>query len=547
MKNYLLLLAPIIFIACKQNVIHNEVAKNPDLEKAKALYNTGNDSAFYYFVQATNKSNDSLDVAISFNYMAVIQSEASDYFGALESLTQSLKYLQEDRKSHRSCLASDYNELGARSNDLQNYKDAIGYFKKAIKFTDRTASIPTIRNNMALSYQKLSEYDEAIQIYQQILKQPVNGPKEYARILSNLAKTKWLKNPAYNATPELFEALNIRRKENDKWGMNASFSHLSDYYTAKAPDTALNYAVKMYQNARELESPDDQLEALQKLIKLGPNKDAKKYFSRYQQLNDSLQTVRNSARNQFALIRFETEEQKADNLLLQKDNQSKTYQLIILISVAMLLFFFGIFWYKKRKQKMALEAQNAIKQSQLKTSKKVHDVVANGLYRVMSELENQERMDKDSMLDRIEDLYEKSRDISYDDPIENTQPPHTRIAELLKSFATEHIHIAIAGNSEALWAPISSTVFNEIEHVLQELMVNMKKHSRADKVGVRFERNQNQLHIFYSDNGVGMPGEIKPNNGLRNTGNRISSIGGTINFGSRADNGLKIEITIPVA
>nr|GFD55410.1 hypothetical protein [Tanacetum cinerariifolium] len=61
---------------------------------------------------------------------------------------------------------------------------------------------------------------------------------------------------------------------------------------------------------------------------------------------------------------------------------------------------------------MELEAQNALRNSQLNTSKRVHDVVANGLYRVMTEIENQADMDRENVLDKIEALYEKSRDIS---------------------------------------------------------------------------------------------------------------------------------------
>jgi hypothetical protein len=65
-------------------------------------------------------------------------------------------------------------------------------------------------------------------------------------------------------------------------------------------------------------SPDDRLLALQKLIPLTDEQNSKKYFAEYRQLSDSIQTVGNNAKNQFALIRYETERHKADNFLLQR-------------------------------------------------------------------------------------------------------------------------------------------------------------------------------------------------------------------------------------
>jgi signal transduction histidine kinase len=78
-------------------------------------------------------------------------------------------------------------------------------------------------------------------------------------------------------------------------------------------------------------------------------------------------------------------------------------------------------------------------------------------------------------------------------------------------------------------------------------MVNMKKHSSASNVAVRFENQQDQIIIYYADNGVGMQADTPRNNGLRNTGNRINSINGAINFDATVEKGLKIQISFPVS
>jgi len=300
--------------------------------------------------------------------------------------------------------------------------------------------------------------------------------------------------------------------------------------------------------ATKLNSPDDRLEALQKLIPLSESQESREYFDVYRSLGDSLQLARNSAKNQFALIRYETEKHKADNLLLQQENTKRNVWLISLAILIIAGSITGVLWYKRRTRRLAFQAASAIKESQLKTSKKVHDVVANGLYRLMSELENDVKIDRDRILDDMEVLYERSRDISYDDvslgfPGSDFQ---NSISDLLMSFATPDTRVVIVGNTGELWAELNQDAKDNLYYVLQELMVNMTKHSEASSVAIRFERKGDNIKVFYTDNGVGLSKETIFKNGLTNTGNRIKNIHGNITFGQGTTGGLNVQIQFPV-
>lgn len=527
------------------------LVKDPDYIKAKSLFSKNKDSAFYYFNKVATSSRDSLSTAFAYNYMAWIQNYAGDNFGSQESLLASLKFLDERNPKHLSCLSSNYNELGSTSFNLKNYDAAIFYYDSARRYTNDKEDLITNANNIGLVYQEKRNYNRAIKIFSGILLQSKETPKIYARILTNLSYTKWLQNPAYNPEPELRKALSIREAENDEWGLNSSYAHLADYYTSRNISAALFYAKKMHHIAVKLDSPDDQLEALQKLIQLSPQTDTRRYFTIYHKLSDSLQTARNTAKNQFALIRYEAQKSKSENLQLQKENTIKRYQIfareLLILGIALFsicAFVFAVIWFKRRKRLMEISARNALRDSQLKTSKKVHDVVANGLYRVMTEIGNRPGIDKEEVLDRIETLYEKSRDISYENP-NNLKNFNEVISELLISFATEDTKILIAGNNSALWKNVSDTIKYELEHILQELLVNMKKHSQATNVALKFEHDKDRINIYYTDNGVGMPNGVQENNGIRNTGNRIATVGGAIIFDTKVEKGLKIQITFP--
>ena len=543
-RSFLLLLMVLVgvFTACTRKATQPETTESDDYKKAEAFFETQTDSAFYYFNKVATSSKQPLEIAMAYNQMAVIQSDAGDYFGSQESLTSSLKYLDAKNIDDHFCLASDYNELGLTSTILKHYDAAADYFDQALKYTTDTGFRLSILNNKGLSYQKKGAYKQALEIYEAAFIK-VTRKKTYARILTNIAKTKWLANPKYDAGSELRKALSIRLNENDLWGQNSSYSHLADYYMLVKPDSALLYAKSMLGTALALKSPDEEIEALDKLIQLSKSPvDSKRYFSRFANLTDSLANARNAAKNQFALIRYEVEKHKADNLKLQRDNTQKRYQVSALVLIIIVVVFTTIMWYRK----LRLQAQYKLRQNELKFSRKVHDVVANGLYRVMSEVEHSEKLDKEYLLDQLEMMYDQSRDISYENSDTTESAFKEKINELLMSFAAQDTRVSIVGNQEELWSRIKPGVKYEIKYVLQELMVNMSKHSGARNVVVKFEEAENQVDIQYSDDGVGIQGVPNFKNGLTSTGNRIKNIGGEITFDANSDKGLSLLISFPI-
>jgi signal transduction histidine kinase len=539
-------------MACHQTDVPKTVNESADFKKAEALWSEHKiDSAFQYFDRTATVSKDSLEVAMAYNYMASIQSDAGDYYGAQESLVSSLQHLDEHKKEHHYCLASDYNELGMTSSKLTNYKAAIGYFDLALKFSDDKDYRLIFSNNKANAYREQGAYQRALALYEQVLKQTSREGNAFARLITNMADTKWLMDPSYDAAPDLLAALHIRERGKDLWGQNSSYAHLAEYYARVNPDSGLYYASKMYSVARALKSPNDELYALKRLIKLSPDIAAKHYFERYEQLNDSLHTARNAAKNQFAVIRYHTEKSKADNLKLQKENSERQYELIQqrirfygVVSAFALITFLAVRWYKIRKHRSEAEKREAVLENQRSTSKKVHDTLANDLYRIMKTVQYGSEPGRDWLVDNLDHVYQRARDLSYM-ILTDAQDFELNISALLKSFASDTTRVVLVGNSSGFWEKVPATVKVELKYILQELMVNMQKHSHATDVVVRFEQPADLLRITYIDNGVGMP--VKPtfNNGLTNTGNRIKAINGKLTFDAAAGKGLQIDITFP--
>ena len=77
---------------------------------------------------------------------------------------------------------------------------------------------------------------------------------------------------------------------------------------------------------------------------------------------------------------------------------------------------------------------------------------------------------------------------------------------------------------------------------IQELMVNMKKHSNASAVIIEFKQKGKKLNIDYRDNGIGS--ELTKLVGLQNVENRISSLNGTVTLASELNKGFQVVIAI---
>lgn len=552
---YIILIFSLILFSCnkdKTNIATNN-GENSDYENAwRNLDNQKVDSAFYYFNQSKNayiKSNDSLGIAKCLMNMSIIQRDYGDFFGSQENAIDALKIF--DKVEDTVYVSTVLNVLGTNEMELGNYEQSLNYLNKAFSRSTSIEDRNLILNNKAITFSKLNFNDSCFIILKNLIAINKTNNSKY---IDNYEYLRWKKNSNYNAEPKLLEALSQREKAKDFWGQNASHAHISDYYKEKSREKSLFHAQKMYDIVQKIKSPDDQLEALQKLIILENHENSANHFKTFIKLNDSLETVRSKAKNQFALIQYESEKNRGDFLKAKGENTEKNYQLVLLgiallITVAVIFVSYNL--NKKRRKRLIQEKhqekQLEVKETALKYSKKVHDVVSNGIYQVMSKIENTESVDKTEVLDDLEIVYEKSRDISYEDLTgNNSQDFKLQISNLVNSFSSDRVKPILVGNGQELWSYIETPMQLDILLIVQELLVNMKKHSTAQKVLIKFEIIHNDLIISYSDDGIGIKNNAHKKNGLRNTENRIFSHNGTLTFEPFTGNGLKLKISFPL-
>lgn len=505
------------------------------------------DSAFLMFTRYVNNADDSLKKGTAYRYMGDMQWEVGDLHAAEENATGTIRTLDPLNTAHHTELSYAYNLLGNVNVDLQHYDEAITMYTKAKGFSSDENFRAELVNGEAVALQKKGKYEDAIALYDSMLLLNPADQSLFARIIDNRAKTKWLQDPGYPALPEFWQALRIRTDSQYNRGLNASYAHLADYYKRSNLDSALWYAKKMFHQAQIIQSPDDRLEAIDKLIRLDKPYALQNWYAEYKRLSDSTRLSRDTTRTRYALIRYDSQKSKADNLELKGHIIKQRFYLYGLIVFAIGIITGLTTWYNKRRKRIKQESENAIRDSRLKTSRKVHDVVAAGLYNIMNELEHGVELDRELLINKIEWLYEKSRNISHEEVLVSDNTDYEKkIFQLLRSFANAQTRIRIVGGGDAFLKKLTPYQEQELQLVLNEIMINMKKHSNAKNVVIRFRQKGDKGFINYEDDGIGFRDGHIARNGLNNTVTRMKSLKGNIIFGKSDRGGASISISFPL-
>ncbi|WP_379967169.1 sensor histidine kinase [Epilithonimonas sp. UC225_85] len=544
----------LILIGCsKKEAAHQLTTKkqtNPFYEKAFVFIDKDLDSAFYYLSKGKDlyqKRNDSFGLGKSFMNMAIVQENAGDNFGSIETSLVATKFLKEKDTAHHAVLFCNYNNLGVASCNMKNYTDAKRFYDKAFLFTKDPVDKMMLANNIAIVFHDEKQYGKAVSIYQKLLDSIGSKSEFYPKLLLNFSRSKWFADQNYNPVSNYLLAEKLSKNFDDEWTKDAAYAYLSAYYLNRHADSARLYSIKMLELAKKLKYPADQLEALQNLIRISDRRGSQKYFEEYSRIQDSLVNAQNKAKNQFALIRFESEKSKAENLNLQKEKTLNEYKMlqqkVMFWSVIVLILIFAVFvflWIKRKRQKLISQAKNSLQEQRLDFSKKVHDVVANGIYEVMTTIENQKDLPKEKILDKLELMYEKSRDLSYDNNLQ--QEFNERIFGLISSFDNETTKIIIVGNDPDFWESVTIDSKEELLQIIRELLVNMKKHSQASQVILRFIKANNFREIKYIDNGIGLMEDFVAKNGFLNMRSRLKKMNGRLEISEDNSGGLKLSI-----
>lgn len=553
----------IFFLSCKEKTTL-EIQLNPLKkeakflqEKAMANFQKSNfNSSFYYFNKskiAFEPSKDSANIVFNLIQMANIQQINGDYYGSKETLTEALPYLKNDN----NYIVAVNNLFGIADKELSIYDDAVFYYNQAIKDSKDEVSKQSPLNNIAVVYTKQKKYDKAIKILESIIKSGslnnVKYVKSKARVIDNLGFAYFKNGNPDKGLKLMNESLQLRNQFEDFYGSIESYLHLAEFYAKTDVKKSNQNAQSAYQIATKFNSIDERLKALSLLISNGSGS---QYAQKYISLNDSIIKIRNNFKNKFAKIKYDSKKEKDENQKLKLERaenllalQEAKYQKIVGIIAFVFLVIVIIVLVRYYRNRNRIIGIKTAYDTETRIAKNIHDELANNVFNAITFTQTQpleEEAIKETLAHNLNQIYTRVRGISRENSDIDTKDNFAfNLKEMLSTYNNGSTKVIINNIEKVIWSEIDEVKKVTIYRVLQELMVNMKKHSHAPFVFIKIESNQKSLFIDYKDNGKGCEKNKIIKNGLQNMENRILAIKGTITFDTEPDKGFGVNIKLP--
>ncbi|MEL6811715.1 MAG: tetratricopeptide repeat protein [Bacteroidota bacterium] len=514
--------------------------------------------------------------------MAIIQKNIKDYIGGEASSIEALQYFTPD--NHLRYLASANTNLGLIANDLERYDLAIEYHQKALEerraYKD-SSLISSSLNNIGLAYVNKKEFDMAIEFYEAGLSYDslfFKRSRTYTRLLDNLAYAKFLSGQP-NGLPDLFlRPLELRDSLGDNLGAVTSNIHLAEYYMSiDSLQLAQKYAQVALQKATPLDYNRGILESLQLLVDTSEESQALEYSKRYSHISDSITKQERSFQEQFARIRYETDELELKNIKVTKRNRQLT---ILLLSLAVLSLLTYIFIQRKANKKelefrqAQQSANEEIYQLMLsqrtkfeegkqlekqRISEELHDGVLGRLFGTRLNLDSLNSKNdiqvietRAKYIDELKGIEDEIRRISHD-LNSNVFSKDMLFVEVMEKLIEnqciqeegELLKYEFVNDSFINWEEMPNNIKVHLYRIIQESLQNIRKHAQASNVRVSFKKLEKHLQLDVTDDGVGMViNKVKKGIGLKNINSRVKQIKGILSVISKKGHGTTISVKI---
>ncbi|WP_179339540.1 tetratricopeptide repeat-containing sensor histidine kinase [Winogradskyella ludwigii] len=512
-----------------------ERPKRPiDLSNAYSFIDNAKNSAI--------KNKDTVSTIYCLYNLASITYKVGFYNESENTAIEGLKLLDKVKPTayNLNLRKSLNNHLGLLYTESDNAVVASSLYNKALKFAQSNKDSIVLYNNISNIYKDKQDYDRAKTYLQDAyaLFSTKTDTLTKALVLDNLGYVSFKLNDD-NAFQLLQESLKLRVAKQDYKSIYASYRSLSEYYRDQSNiKKATAFSLKALTIANRLNSMSYQMDALGFLVELGDNEYAKDYKKTY----DSLLKFEKESLNKFALLKYDHSEYRRKALESQILEEQQEQRTIIAIIVAAFIALLSVFIYFILNSKHKKEKLQQVYDTESRISKQIHDDVANDVFQFMTKLESED-LANIQLIDDLQGIYDKTRDISKEyNVIEGEGLFVDTIRDLVLSYSDATTSVLDKGSADINWETFSKIKRTTIYKVLQELLINMKKHSQASVAVLMFKTEGKKTVITYSDNGVGS--DFKKHTGLQNVENRIVSINGTVTFDTQPNKGFKIKIII---
>jgi signal transduction histidine kinase len=439
---------------------------------------------------------------------------------------------------------------------------------------------------MANVYVRLYDTISAVSYYQKAinLSRSLKIEELISANLSNMGNI-FMGQKKYDQALKLFdEALQIRERLGDLKGISSTLSRIGTVYTEteryRDASKVLNRSLSIANNISTIEEKLSALLGLAKLKALTNELDSSFVLMRlYIATKDSVYDARIKQQILDVQSQYETDKLEQDLELVKTEKENTEIKLSQRKTEIWLLFFVflsiigaGIFlFYRHQQRQKAITNAERISEQETRMSavfqaqeeerrriaKELHDGVGQTISAIKMNYQNltSQTSEKElsSEFQKIERMLDNAgkevRNISHQMiPKELEQFGLIPAVEGMLNLNLEHSQIAYQFEHSGFEERIGSQIELILFRVLQELVSNVIKHSKASELNVQLVKVKSHVVLNVSDNGVGFDVEKKEKNGigLLNIASRIDGIKGHLHYESEPGSGTSVTIRTPI-
>lgn len=524
---------------------------------------------------------DTAVMLMCYNALATFHNEIGKKDEAYQLFFEGLK-LSENTSFHVD-RATLLNNLGLHKSELGLEKEAIKDFKEGLRISENAKDIRLqvrLINNIAFSLNRDStKRDSALYYFKKTLElgRVIEEPQLFIVSYTNLAVYSNFVEEFENGQAYYDSALAVI-ETNDMVGMRGKI--YLGMAQAKRNQGRIQEALKLlntgfehvknekYPKLEDMVSYESFFSAL--YDQMGQHKKSLTHYKKWIGYRDSMRDMNNQKflaelnlkyEDEKKLAEIEKQKSRAD--LAEKNQEviqaASSLRLlrntIILGSIILvILILFSIYYFRSLNMKKKMEQQyaanliNDIENERRRISSDLHDHIGLNLILVKNQLS--ENYENDKMVKDLNNIVNDVRKIS-----RNIYPSQLNKLGIRKSLETmfdqieQSTGIIVSYELEDL-DKLDEDKSKELilYRVFQELSNNSIKHSQSKSIRLTAKVTPKKINLIYQDNGIGFDKskilETSTGMGMRNVINRVEKIGGTINFESKKNQGVKVNINI---
>lgn len=535
-----------------------------------------------------NEIGNEANAAGVLNNIGMIYWNKGDYAKALSFYFKSAETLE--RIGNENMLGNVYNNIGLIYSETKEIDKSLQYFEEALtlrkKNNDQYGMSATL-SNMGLVYNDKEDYEKSLQYYNKSLqyKEALNDRYGLGIVYKGIAENLKDLNRNKEAIAYFDKAIQIKKEVNDQYGLASSYTGLGFvYYNLKDYKTSHQYYLKAKEVAENIKSEKILYKALQGLAsvnyQLNNYKEAYDYLKKSATSYNIVFNEEKSKQISEMQTKYETEKKEQAIAILNRDNEIKQLQIkrknlqLALIGIVsfIVLLIVGILYqrYRIKQEKLLQEEKEKQQQERIKaiieTQEAERNRISKDLHDGIGQLLAAAKINFSSFEDELvevgkekKELFEHSTKILNEAITEVSSISQQMMPRVLrenglipavnnlleKTLSKTNIHYNF---QQVAWnGRLAESIEIGLYRIMQELIGNIVKHSRASEVTVLLTKTQKNIILTVEDNGIGIPKDLKKRGmGLDNIVSRAESLGGIYHYESTQGEGTISTVRIPL-